>query len=145
MYLTYTEYTQMGGTLDSTAFSDYEYEAETIINWYTFNRLVNNPITPVPEAVKRCMMRLIELAKLEADLYASMFGSSGTNGDLMIASQSNDGVSISYNTISASEAFAAVTSKAKGNIIEETVRRYLNGLKDAKGRNLLYRGLYEDE
>ena len=34
MYLTYADYQNMGGTLDETAFNDFEYEAETIVNWY---------------------------------------------------------------------------------------------------------------
>ena len=35
MYLTYIEYQNMGGTLAETAFTDIEFEAETIINYYT--------------------------------------------------------------------------------------------------------------
>ena len=37
MYLTFDEYVNMGGTLEEQAYTLYEYEAEYIINWYTFN------------------------------------------------------------------------------------------------------------
>ena len=90
------------------------------------------------------MCKLIEFAYIASGLYAGV-ESSSDDGGKTIASQSNDGVSISYNVISASEAFASLTSKGKGNIIESTIRQYLNGLKDEKGRNVLYRGVYEDE
>ena len=143
MYLDFSEYQNLGGTLDFTAFSNYEYEAEATLNWYTFNRLKN--WNSYPEEVQRCMVRLIELAKFEAELLFAISGSNLSEGGASIASQSNDGVSISYNTISASEAFNTLQTKSGGNVIEQTVKRYLSGLKDSKGRNILYRGVYEDE
>ena len=39
MYLTYEEYQAYGGQLDETSFNDLEYDAESTVNWYTFNRL----------------------------------------------------------------------------------------------------------
>ena len=42
MYLTYAEYTNMGGTLSETTFNDYEFRAEALINYATFNRLAND-------------------------------------------------------------------------------------------------------
>ena len=39
MYLAYPEYEEYGGTLDEATFRDLEFDAETEINWYTFNRL----------------------------------------------------------------------------------------------------------
>ena len=58
-YLTYEEYTEVGGSLDETEFNYYAYEAESYIDWYTFNRLHNT--TEIPEAVKRCEVYLIRL------------------------------------------------------------------------------------
>ncbi len=139
MYLTYEEYTEMGGTLESTAFQNFEAESEAWINWYTFNRL--NNLKEIPDELKKCVFKLIDLAKVHAELLAGISNTGGAG----IASQSNDGVSISYNTISASEAFASLNSTNKGNLVEQTIRLYLNGIKDAKGRNALYRGVYEDE
>ena len=59
MYLTYEEYTAMGGTLDEPTFNDLEYEAEALVNWYTFNRLTKD--TQIPSEVKRLIKYLINL------------------------------------------------------------------------------------
>ena len=138
MYLTYEEYQNMGGTLDETAFDDLEFEAETSINWYTFNRLQND--TEYPEALKRCVYALIKLTALKAN--AAAVGDTGDESQSTgaIASQSNDGVSVSYNVLSASEAYKLAEDEG-GN----TVKKYLNGVTNELGRKLLYRGLYPGE
>lgn len=153
MYLSYTEYQNMGGTLDESSFNEYEFEARTVIDWYTFDRLQKD--TEFPESVQRCMYQLIKLAKLKAD--AMLLGSQTTQTtdsqgnvttvttNATIASQSNDGVSVSYNAVSASEVFNALQSQAQGNVLETTVKRYLQGVTNQLGRKLLYRGIYEDE
>lgn len=138
MYLTYEEYQTMGGTLDESAFNDFEFEAETSINWYTFNRLQNN--TTFPEAVKRCVFTLIKLIALKANASAvGDIGDENVNSGA-VASQSNDGVSISYNVLSASEA-----CKLAEDEIGNTIKKYLNGVTNELGRKLLYRGLYPGE
>ena len=153
MYLAYDEYQEYGGTLDETTFNDFEFEAESIVNWYTFDRLKNE--TEYPEAVKRCIYKLINLAKLKAD--AMQLGMQTTtvtdkSGSVTtvsttptIQSQSNDGVSISYNVLSASELFNALSAKTKGSEVDQIVQRYLQGLKNSLGRKLLYRGFYPGE
>lgn len=145
MYLTYMEYQSYGGTLDETTFTDYEFEAESWINWYTFNRLQNE--TEYSERVKRCVYQLIKLAKLKSD--ALTLGEQVTgNGEAStssIASQSNDGVSISYNIIGASDVFRLLQTTETGNVVEDTIRKYLNGEKNSLGRAVLYRGLYPNE
>lgn len=152
MYLSYEAYTTMGGTLDETTFNDYEYEAECIVNWFTFNRLKEE--TTYPEELSRCMYALIKLAKLKAD--AMTLGSqtvSTTSGGVTstvttnatIASQSNDGVSISYNSVSASDVFNHLKPFEKGGEVESTVQMYLNGVKNSLGKKLLYRGIYPNE
>lgn len=152
MYITYEAYTAMGGTLDETTFNDFEYEAECIVNWFTFNRLKTE--TTYPEELSRCMYALIKLAKLKAD--AMILGSqttSTTEGgvtttvktDATIASQSNDGVSVSYNSVSATDVFNKLKAFEQGGEIETTVKMYLNGVKNSLGHKLLYRGTYPDE
>ena len=153
MYLTYAEYQNMGGTLDETTFNDFEFEAECVINWYTFDRLKKD--TEFPTEVKRCMNELIKLAKLKAD--AMNLGSQTTQttdgqGNTTtvttlssIASQSNDGVSISYNTVSASQVFDKLSPFTKGSEIESTVKMYLQGVVNSLGRKVLYRGIYPNE
>lgn len=153
MYLEYSDYLNMGGTLDETAFNNFEYEAECIVNWYTFNRLKNE--TVYPSELARCMNRLIELAKLEAD--ALLLGKQTTTTtdaeghktvtevSTYISQQSNDGVSVHYNSVDANELFNKLSSQGKGNPIETTVFRYLQGVRNSLGKKLLYRGLYPDE
>lgn len=153
MYLTYSDYQNMGGTLDETAFNNFEYEAETIVNWYTFNRLKEE--TEYPEELARCMYRLIYLAKLEADaLLLGKQTTTTTDGEgnvstvetsAYIKSQSNDGVSISYNNVDASDLYNRLSSTGNDNPLAQTVFRYLQGVRNSLGKRLTYRGLYPDE
>ena len=138
MYLTYEEYQNMGGTLDETAFNDFEFEAQTQVDWYTFGRLKND--TEFSEAVKRCMYALIRL--LQDKQQAMLLGQTSADGTTQagIASQSNDGVSVSFNTLSAHDLIDLSKSA-----IEETVQRYLQGVVNSLGRKVLYRGVYPDE
>lgn len=140
MYLTYTEYVNMGGTEEETAFNNLEFEAESLINWYTFNRLKNED--SYPEEVKRLMYYIINL--LVATRNAMNISSSGSASSPQelnnIKSQSNDGVSVSYQTLSAND----LIDKNK-KAIEEAVDRYLQGVVNSLGQKLLYRGLYKGE
>lgn len=138
MYLTYEEYQNMGGTLNEAAFTDFEFEARAQIDWYTFCRLQKD--TEFPEAVKRCMYAIIKL--LQDKQQAMLVGGTSADGTVQagIASQSNDGVSVSYNTLSARDLVEA----SKG-AVEETVQRYLQGVTNSLGRKVLFRGVYPDE
>ena len=136
MYLLYSEYQNMGGTLDETTFNDISFEAQSQIDWYTFNRLQNEET--YPEAVKRCMYRLIELIHSQQIAMGNTGESEATMGT--VASQSNDGVSISYNVLSASEAVQLSTAQ-----IGEVIKRYLQGVKNSLGQLVLYRGRYKGE
>ena len=57
-----------------------------------------------------------------------------------IKSQSNDGVSITYNSMSSYELFKACETDALA-----AIDKYLNGVMNELGRKLLYRGLYPGE
>lgn len=140
MYLTYDEYVQLGGTLDEPAFADLEFEARSVVDWWTFNRLQNE--TEFPEAVKRCIYKLINLisAKQTAQLLDNSDDENGIRSKAGILSTSNDGVSVAYNIASANDIID--NSQAE---IENTIRRYLNGVKNSLGRKVLYRGIYPDE
>ena len=160
MYLTYEAYQNMGGTLDETTFNNFEYEAETIVNWYTFNRLKGED--EYPEELAKCMNRLIYLIKLEAD--ALMLGKQTTvitttetvgssvitntetiETEASIRSQSNDGVSVRYNSVDASDIAGKLMANSKDNPLAQTVFRYLQGVRNSKGKRLTYRGVYPDE
>ena len=140
-YLTYDEYAEAGGSLDETEFNYCAYEAESYIDWYTFNRLHNN--TEIPNAVKRCEFYLIGLIqeRLTA-LGVSVPNSDGDTSDVLksIMSQSNDGVSVSYNALSARDAISGLSDE-----IGKTIKRFLTGVTNELGRKLLYRGLYPGE
>ena len=139
MYLLYNEYQNMGGTLNETLFNELEFEAETQVDWYTFNRLEGETVYPVK--LKRCMYALINI--IYTTQQASLLGDDGSgdsNINAAVSSQSNDGVSISYNVLSARD--AVELSKDK---IETTINQYLQGVVNSLGRRLLYRGLYPGE
>ena len=141
MYLTYDEYISMGGnTLDETTFEQLEFEARTVVDWWTFNRLQHE--MEYPEAVKRCLYKLITLIY---DRQTAMMVDSQTNINSSvkqagIASESNDGVSTSYNTLSAKEAVDTLK-----NELQDAVRMYLTGVRNSLGQLLLYRGVYPNE
>ena len=139
MYLTYAEYQNMGGTLDETAFNDFEFEAEALINWYTFNRFKQD--TTFPTELKRLVKYLIGLAQAQA---GAMAGAGQVGGQsavgAAIASQSNDGVSISYSILSARELLESAKTAAS-----DAIQRYLQGVMNEAGRLVLYRGVYPNE
>ena len=139
MYLTYDEYTDMGGALDTTQFNNFEFEAEAVINWYTFNRLKHD--TTIPPEVKRLMFYLISIAEQRAFLLTNSI--SGANGNVpatAIESQSNDGVSIKYNVMSAKDLMNSLKDSVK-----DKVDTYLQGVTNELGRELLFRGIYPGE
>lgn len=138
MYLTYDEYVTYGGALDNTAFLELEFEARSIIDYWTFNRLQNE--TSYPEAVKRCVYKLMSL--LETKQQATALDVSTSEGGVTagIASESNDGVSVSYNTLSAKDALDTVQTE-----IQNVISMYLSGIKNSLGQKVLYRGVYPNE
>lgn len=140
MYLTYNEYMQFGGTLDNTTFTDLEYEARMYIDWYTFNRLHGE--TVIPDRVKECMYHLMKLIQNRLEALNTPAGNTELGGvyGAGIASQSNDGVSISYNVLSAKE---VIESSKKE--LDEVVSRDLQGVRNSLGHRLLFRGLYPGE
>lgn len=148
MYLTYDEYTEYGGTLDETAFRDLEYDAESTINWYTFNRLKRPEWSSAlkSEDLKRCVYQLIRYKQMEDELLSASTGGAsygvGWTKEAGITKESNDGVTTSYNTLSSGELMAKFSgAKTK----EDLIGRYLNGVLNDLGHSLLYRGIYPGE
>ena len=89
------------------------------------------------------MYKLIKLAQERQDalsLGESDSGESTEGAGRYIASRSNDGVSVSYNVMSASEVFGSLKDE-----MGKTVQLYLNGVVNELGRKVLYRGLYPGE
>ena len=141
--LTYDEYIDMGGTLDDDSLFDlYEYEVEGIIHWYTFDRLKKEET--YSSEVKQCAYMLVNLI---IEKYATLMmnndadATSPTSSVVgQIASQSNDGVSTSYVTLSSYNLLTFCT-KEVNNVINYCLRNAVNSL----GRKLLYRGYYPGE
>lgn len=146
MYLTYDEYQAYGGTLDETSFQDLEFDAESTINWYTFNRLFKPEWAEAlnSEQLKRCVYQLIRLKQLENELLMGGIGGAGTGWEhgAGIVKESNDGVTTEYNVLSSGDLLAyAQGTKPKKELID----RYLSSIINDLGRRLLYRGLYPGE
>lgn len=83
---------------------------------------------------------------MEDELLAASTGSAtygiGWKKEAGITQESNDGVTTSYNTLGSGELMAKFSgAKTK----EETVQKYLNGILNDLGYNLLYRGIYPGE
>lgn len=139
MYLTYLEYQNYGGTADENTFNDLEFEASSVVDWYTFNRLQNE--SEYPEAVKRCIYKIIQYIVAQQQVNGLDTASAQNNAEgAGIASQSNDGVSVSYNVLNAKD--VVENSKAQ---IKQIVDQYLSAVKNKLGQKVLYRGVYPNE
>jgi len=136
MYLTYDDYMRMGGTLDEATFTNFEFQAEAQINYATFGRLKGN--TSIPEEVQRLTHYLVTLLEKKAAAFSLGKGSDALSTP--ITSQSNDGVSVSYNGLAPSD----LIELCKADFLN-AIRSYLEGVTNEAGRKLLYRGLYPGE
>ena len=136
MFLTYTEYQAYGGTLDEATFNQFEFEAEAMINYRTFNRLKNE--TTYGTAIKRCTFVLISVAQNKQA--AASAGGMGGQTTAAVSSESNDGFSKSYNVMDASKVYDIATQQAEG-----IIDKYLNGVLNELGQDVLYRGIYPNE
>ncbi len=123
MYLEYSDYLMMGGSAEAPAFSRLEFRAEKIINRFTQKRV--KAMAEVPEAVKRCMVELIE-AMNTAD-------PTQTAVKPAVSGFSNDGYSESYAN--------PVTTESLETAYYGIIRDYLATETDDNGTPLLYLGV----
>ena len=100
-YLTYNEYKALGGTIDQTPFNLLEFEARKKIDERTFGRLKN--VVVLPQEIKMCMFALIN----SISGYSSCISSNNKS----IASESIDGYSVTYNTITLDKVQEIIKSK----------------------------------
>lgn len=129
MYLTYEEYQALGGTLDATTFAEYEFDAQKVIDYYTFDRLKQD--TVFSEAIKRLVFKLVSVLQTK-DAALTAHGSSPA-----VTQQSNDGVTVQYNAMNAFDAYNVLKTEQGA-----TIRQYLSGETNQAGEVLLYRGVY---
>lgn len=122
-YLTYSEYTELGGTLAESDFRLAEFKAEKRIDYLTDSRV--KAMETVPEAVKLCIMAIMDME--------SKVGTEAQVSNPVVTSFNNDGYSESYGkAMGAAEANVAMNG---------VVKEYLSGEVDDYGVPLLYRGL----
>lgn len=112
-YLTYQEYTALGGTLNLMPFNLLEFEARRQIDLRTFNRLVGQQ--DIPQEVKVCVYNLIN----EINGYRNTTTTISSSGN--IAGENIDGYSISYVTPNQISDIV----KSKQDDITDIVRTYL--------------------
>lgn len=132
MYLTYPEYTSMGGSLPESSYALAEFKARKRIDYLTASR-VQKMETAVPEEVKYAMLTLINLE-----------GQYGT--DVQITTAANTGDVSSFNTDGYSESYvtAGATAQTAAELEKTTTQeviRLLYGVTDDTGTPLLYRGV----
>jgi hypothetical protein len=118
-YLTYSEYTELGGALDASAFTRQEYKARQMIDTLTHGRVVGD--SPVREAVKHAMRALIDAQAVD-----------DAQGGREIASEGNDGVSVAYAVTGPGGAYARRV---------QIVCEYLTNETTDAGVPLLYAGV----
>ena len=113
MYLTFNEYTELGGTLNKAAFSRLELKARKLIDQRTFGRLKG--LAEQSEVVKKLVFELMIVEEKEQ------------NG--VLQSVSNDGYS---------ETYAVANNEQKSACL---IAAYLSQEKTADGTPLLYCGV----
>lgn len=121
-YLTFEEYTELGGTSSELSFLLLEFRARKRIDRMTFSRVQDMAI--VPEAVKLCMFSLIETD--------SKVGLEAQVEKPVVTSFNNDGYSESYGK--------ALSVEDADRAMSASIRTMLDGENNDEGIPLLYRG-----
>ena len=122
-YLTYSEYTERGGTLSPADFMQAEYDARKRIDRWTDMRI--QPMAEVPEDVKRCMMRLIAVGTAS--------GVEAQISNPTVTSFSTDGYSETYGH--------ALSAEDANTAMDQIIQTGLYGVLNDHGIPLLYRGV----
>lgn len=120
-YLTYEEYTEIGGICDSTAFSRNITKATAVIDTETHKRVWD--METIPQEVKALCRDLVEL------YYRN------STSDKVITNQSQ-----TAGAVSESVSYATVTQEEVKEMADNLVYDYLMSVTDNKGTPLLYRG-----
>ena len=120
-YLTYEEYSNIGGRLDLTAFNRNIDRVCGIIDNATHNRI--ECMAEVPQRAKALCRDLVE--------YLARYSTS----DMVVSSRSQ-----SAGGVSESESYATKTADDVYGDIQNMLYDYLGNEKDDKGTPLLYRG-----
>ena len=122
-YLTYSEYKQLGGAADETAFPALEFKARKRIDYLTFSRVQN--MAAVPQAVKLCAVCLMNMENAA--------GAEAQAVNPQKTSFSTDGYSETYGH--------ALSAEDTDKQMNRQISAMLYGETDDKGVPLLYRGV----
>lgn len=125
-YLTYNEYRALGGTIELTPFNLLEFEARRKIDERTLGRLKN--VVSVPQEVKMCVFALINSI--------NSYGSSTSENNKNIASESTDGYSVSYVTGGTIQEMI----QSKSVELNDIINTYLTGVI-VNGEHIMYAGV----
>lgn len=132
-YLTYEEYKALGGTLDLMPFNLLEFESRRKIDIRTQNRLKNVDSEDIPQEVKLCDMALINMVKKYVDQ------ENNENQEKQnITSESTDGYSVTYNTITLDKIKEIMESKKAE--VSDILETYLVGVI-FNGEHIAYLGV----
>lgn len=123
MYLEYSEYVTLGGTVAETTYAALEFKARKRIDRLTDCRVQR--MADIPEAVKRCIVALVSME--------STVGDEAQAASPTVTSYSNDGYSETYG-----HALSAADASSRMDAI---ISEYLYGEYDDDGVPLLYRGV----
>ena len=120
IYLTYEQYTEIGGVLEMTAFERYIDRVCGIIDNATFGRL--EKMTEIPRQVRACCRELVEYMAKNVE-----------QGNVSSQSQSAGGVSESVT-------YTNKTTEDIENECANIIFDFLGNVKTDNGTPLLYRG-----
>ena len=101
-------------------------------------RKIDNLKKMTEEAEKERMAKLLD--KQQKVLMVDAVDEDGNIKAGLMAHQSNDGVSSTYNVITGNMAVRVLKSQ-----LDNTIKMYLQDVRDSLGRKVLYRGLYPNE
>ena len=121
-YLTYSEYTSLGGKLDKTEFIKLEFEARKNIDMFTFGRLKN--LKEQVEEVKMCVLKLIDILNNYKKI---------SSRDKSVQSENTDGYTVTYNSTN--------ISNIKSVDISDIITNCLCDCELEDGTPYLYRGI----
>lgn len=129
MYLDYEFYKLNGGSItDLTTFNKLNRKAQHQLDWYTFNRLQEQDT--ITDEIKMCLIDIIDYLD---DVVKT--NDASKQGDASVKSVSNNGISVTYNEI---------TSTQANNTIKEIIYTQLTNITvkiNSINVNLLYRGV----
>lgn len=121
-YLSFVDYTRLGGKLSVMPFNILEFEARKIIDRRTQNRLVG--VKDLPQEIKMCMFALIN----------TISNYNAKNENVGISSETTDGYSISYSNVTRE------TISTRISELQEIVSNYLMGVV-VNNEHILYLGV----